>query len=70
MFLRVWKNGTLITTVDVTGDPFIHEVTVNAPATGEDRYRHDVLDGNALVALTSYVWLRRAQEGGARLCYT
>lgn len=60
MFLRVWKNGTLMTTVDITGDPFIHEVTVNAPVTGEDRYRHEVLDGDKLVALTSYVWLRRA----------
>lgn len=59
MSLRVWKNGALMSTVDVTGDPFIHEVTVNAPLTGEDRYRHEVLDGAALVALTSHVWLRR-----------
>ena len=60
MFLRVWKNGELMTTVDVTGDPFVHEVMVIAPASGEDRYRYDVLDGDALAAITSYVWLRRA----------
>ncbi|MEZ5502857.1 MAG: hypothetical protein R3E50_09415 [Halioglobus sp.] len=59
MLLRVWKNGALMTTVRVTGDPFIHEVPVKAPATGEDRYRYDVVDGRDLVVLTGYVWLRR-----------
>ncbi|CAA0121221.1 Uncharacterised protein [Halioglobus japonicus] len=62
MFLRVWKNGKLMTTVEITGDPFVHEVMVKAPATGEDRYRYDVLDGNALAAITSYIWLQREAD--------
>ena len=62
MFLRIWKNGELMTTVDVAGDPFVHEVMVEAPATGEDRYRYDVLDGDNLAALTSYIWLQREPD--------
>jgi hypothetical protein len=60
MVLQAWKNGKLMTTVDVTGDPFVHEATIEAPATGEDRYRYQILDGDDLAALTSYIWLRRA----------
>lgn len=62
MSLRVWKNGDLLTSVDVSGDSFMHEIMVEAPATGEDRYRYDVIDGKNLAAITSYIWLRRAAD--------
>ncbi|MCB1705448.1 MAG: PHP domain-containing protein [Halioglobus sp.] len=62
MVLRLWKNGEVMATFDVTGDPFVHEVALEAPASGADRYRYDILDGKSLAALTSYIWLRRAGD--------
>lgn len=58
--LRVLKNGEIVEQVAVSGDPFVHELAVQAPAEGEDRYRHEVLANTTLLTVTSYVWLQRS----------
>ena len=60
--LRVIRNGEIVEEVAVGGDPFVHEFETEAPSEGEDRYRHELVDGakRALV-VTSYVWLERAE---------
>ena len=55
--VQVIKNGAVVETVSVTSDPFTHEMNVEAPATGEDRYRHQVMDGSKPLTIGSYVWL-------------
>jgi hypothetical protein len=58
--LRTIKNGATIDEIAVAGDPFVRELAVEPPASGEDRYRHELVDDrNRLLVLTSYVWLRR-----------
>lgn len=56
--LRVVKNGEVIATISIGSDPFLHETTVEAPASGEDRYRHQVMSSVDPVTVGSYVWLR------------
>jgi hypothetical protein len=61
--LRVFKNGTVIGEVAVSSDPFVLELEATAPASGEDRYRHEVVDAtNRVLTVTSYVWLQLAEE--------
>ncbi|MDB4942516.1 MAG: uncharacterized protein JWP97_2050 [Labilithrix sp.] len=56
--VRFVKNGVpLDAAVDVTADPFVLEVIVEAPASGEDRYRAEVLADGAPRTVTSHVWL-------------
>jgi hypothetical protein len=62
--LRVIKNGSIVETVSITSDPFMHEMNVEAPTEGEDRYRHQVMLGVAPQTIGSYVWLRAADETG------
>lgn len=57
--LRIYKNGIVIDEVSIEEDPFVHELPVEAPLTGEDRYRHEVGDGERPRTIASYVWLRR-----------
>ena len=59
--LQTIKNGSVIERIEITGDPFTHETSVDAPAEGEDRYRHQVVIGIAPQAVGSYVWLRAAE---------
>lgn len=68
MRLRIIENGGKTrggteTLVPITEDPFTHEVTVEAPPDGENRYRHEVLDGASVVTLGSYVWLQKGALG-------
>ncbi len=56
--LRVWKNGMLLEEAPIEGDPFIHESIVQAPTTGEDRYRHEVVEGETIRTIGSHVWLQ------------
>jgi hypothetical protein len=60
--LQVWKNGAVVESMPVDSDPFDYEMAVEAPAEGEDRYRHQIVDV-ALEPTTigSYVWLRAAE---------
>jgi len=56
--LRTIKNGDTIDEVPITADPFAHELPIEAPRAGEDRYRHEVVNGADLLTVTSYVWLQ------------
>jgi len=56
--LRTIRNGEILAEVAVAGDSFEHEIEVRAPDVGEDHYRHELVDGDRLVTLTSYTWLR------------
>ena len=64
--LLVIKNGSMLEAVDITSDPFIHELEITAPDEGEDRYRHQVnvqrFNPNTKLTVGSYVWLRAAEE--------
>jgi hypothetical protein len=62
--LQVIKNGTVLESVTVSSDPFTHETIVEAPAEGEDRYRHQVMGGIEPQTIGSYVWLRAADGTG------
>lgn len=63
MTLLVIKNGsTTLEGVAISSDPFEHETAVEAPAEGEDRYRHEVVEGAARQSFSSYVWLRKADD--------
>lgn len=64
--LQVIKNGAVIERVAISDDPFEHQTSVTAPSEGEDRYRHQVVIGNAAQAVGSYVWLRAGDlpDGG------
>ncbi len=57
--LRLWKNGVVLEEVPIDSNPFEHAREVRAPARGEDRYRHEVVDGRSLLTVASHVWLRR-----------
>ena len=58
--LQVIKNGDVLETVPITSDPFTHEMSVQAPAQGEDRYHYQVMTGNTPESVGSYIWLRAA----------
>ena len=53
--------------IDVDSDPFTHELSVEASAEGEDRYRYQLVSGIDVRTIGSYVWLRapiEAPDGG------
>lgn len=56
--LQLIKNGEVVETVVIDGDPFTHEMSVEAPEEGEDRYRYQVMTGSLPDTVGSYVWLR------------
>lgn len=62
--LEVIKNGEVLQTLPITTDPFTHEMSVQAPEEGEDRYRYQVMTGKIPDAVGSYVWLRAPEPGG------
>jgi hypothetical protein len=62
--LEVIKNGEVVETLPISSDPFTHEMTVQAPEEGEDRYRYQVMTGSTPEAVGSYVWLRAPEPGG------
>lgn len=59
MTLRLVKNGTPLEEVAIDADPFVHEYDIEAPPSGEDRYRYEVRRGSTPVTIASYVWLQR-----------
>ena len=59
--LQVIKNGAVLETQSIDSDPFTHEMSVEAPAEGEDRYRHQVVSVVTPLTVGSYVWLRAAE---------
>lgn len=56
--LRLIKNGELMETTAVTTDPFVHEIEVESPLTGEDGYHFEVWRGSAPATIASYFWLQ------------
>lgn len=67
--VRLVKNGVPMAPSAVTSDPFVFETKVDAPATGEDRYRAEVVLEGVPVTVTSHVWIGRPiatspSEGG------
>jgi len=63
--LQVIRNGVEVEAVPITSDPFMHEMDVEAPAEGEDRYRYQVASGANLQTIGSYVWLRAPDESSS-----
>lgn len=61
--LRFVKNGSVVQTVAIGSDPFTTEMVVDAPPTGEDRYRVEVIVTNDAGAeerrtITSHIFLK------------
>ena len=62
--VRLVKNGVPFgEPVDVTADPFVYEAIVPAPATGEERWRAEVLFEGKPLTVTSHVWLKLDRAG-------
>lgn len=59
MDLQLVENGRVVATLPIETDPFMHETPVTAPEEGESRYRHQVVIGNSVQTVGSYVWLRK-----------
>ena len=72
--VRFVKNGAPLDAVPVDTDPFVHELVLEAPASGQDRYRAEVLVGDNPRTVTSHVWLgppteaRRYEASGGCGC--
>jgi hypothetical protein len=52
------KNGVELEDHDITSDPFVVTLDVDAPASGEDRYRAEIWSGNRPSTITSHVFLK------------
>mgnify|MGYP001814122267 FL=1 len=66
--LLVFKNGEVFEEIEITEDPFRHEMEVLAPGVGEDRYRHQVNTANTPKTIGSYVWLRSSDGSSGCSC--
>lgn len=60
--VRFVHNGVPLELVDVDSDPFTHTVTVDAPPTGQDRYRAEVVVEGRRRVVTSHLWVEFAEE--------
>ena len=58
MTLRLIKNRQIQENIPIHGDPFVYEISVQAPASGQDRYRFEAADGSTVTTVASYVWLQ------------
>jgi MYXO-CTERM domain-containing protein len=56
--VRFVVDGTPLDEVEVTTDPFVHELTVDGPPSGEGRYRAEALQSGRRRTVTSHLWLR------------
>ncbi len=66
--LRLVHDGRAQPPVEVTGDPFVHEVSWPAPAEGEQRVRAEVLVEDKPRTVTSHLWLAPAPPQPAEGC--
>ncbi len=64
--IRFVKNGTPLDEAPVKGDGFVYEKLFDAPASGEDRYRAEVLVDGKPRTITSHVFVKHAVTGRAR----
>ena len=60
---RFVQNGFAQETVAIDADPFVAEVTATAPASGEDRWRAEVLVDDDPRTVTSHIWLKDGPAG-------
>ena len=63
--LRLIKNRELVQSVEIDSSPFEYETEVEAPTSGEDRYRYEVGRGTTAATIASYVWLQPAAALGS-----
>jgi MYXO-CTERM domain-containing protein len=61
--VRFVKNGVPLDAIAVTTDPFDAELAVVAPATGEDRYRAEVLIKDKPRTIASHVFVSLDPSG-------
>ncbi|MFO0564227.1 MAG: CehA/McbA family metallohydrolase [Polyangiaceae bacterium] len=61
---RFVKNGKAEPEVSIDSDPFVLSLKVKAPASGEDRYRVEVLEGGSRRTVTSHLWVTAASGPG------
>ncbi len=64
--VRFVKNGAPLAEVPVSGEGFVHELIVDAPATGEDRYRAEVIVDGRPRTITSHVFVKHQATGRPR----
>ncbi len=57
-------NGRPGASVEVTADPYLLSREVSAPASGEDRYRVEVLQDEIPITVTSHLWITRGEDEG------
>lgn len=55
--VRWIKNGEEVSVQEITSDPFEASLEVDAPATGQDRYRVEVARNGKPVTITGHVWV-------------
>ncbi|MBI2896717.1 MAG: CehA/McbA family metallohydrolase [Deltaproteobacteria bacterium] len=60
--LLVQRNGLQIEGVQIDDDPFVHEIEVEAPASGEDFYRAVAVVDGTIRTVTANLWLRTGGE--------
>ncbi len=64
--VRFVKNGTPLEETAINGDGFVYQKLFDAPASGADRYRAEVLVDGKPRTITSHVFVKRAVTGRAR----
>jgi hypothetical protein len=55
--VRWLKNGAEVSVLEIASDPFEASLEVEAPATGQDRYRVEVARNGKPVTITGHVWV-------------
>jgi MYXO-CTERM domain-containing protein len=58
--LRIVHDGEEADRIVVSGDPFVHELAVDAPAEGEERWRAEIWVAENPRTVTSHVWIAPA----------
>lgn len=56
--LRLIKNSELVETTAIDADPFVHEVEIVSPPSGEDGYHYEVWRATGAVTIAGYVWFQ------------
>jgi hypothetical protein len=65
--VRFVRNGVPLEAAAVDSDPFVQELAITPPASGEDRYRAEVLVDDHPRTVTSHVWIAPAPASVTRV---